>query len=280
MTTTGLERYARPWVLENLPQFPWVLARLIALFSAPPEAVDLKQVRELIRRDPSIASELLRRANTAAYATLVRVSSIDHALHVLGLQAVRRLILTVQLRQYLRRALSTAVLRRCWEHALAAAISAELVSHYVRIRPDQAYTAGLLHDLGRFAMLVNYPRSYGELLALSSEHDHLLEAERALFELDHCQLGACLALEWNFPRELIDVIALHHNPPPGEPFNLLRLASICCSLASLMGFGTAWMRGLQLEDVRSQLPEPAFWLLEPGIESFRARVLEQMMAYA
>lgn len=281
MTTTGSDWGVRPWVLENLPQFPWVLTRLIALFAAPVEEVDLRVARELIRRDPALVSELLRRANAAAHAPIGRVQSVDHALHVLGLHTVRRIVLTIRLRDYLGSALNHDVLKRCWQHCLACAFSAEQIAQYARLRPDQAYTAGLLHDLGRLALLVNFPKSYADLLGLAaSSRQELIAAERALFELDHCELGSCLAIEWQFPDELIRIIAQHHQPAQNGTFTLQHLISLTCRLADQMGFGVAPISlPDEVEEIRDQLPAPACWLLEPGLESFRARVLEQVTEF-
>ena len=226
-----------PWALRDLPPFPWITTKVLQLFAAPDDDIEVNRLTELIRADASLASELLRRANSALYGLRSQVSSVERAVAMLGLDKVKNLSITLGVGSYLKAALRLTVLRNCWRHSLGCALIAEELSLAYDIAPNQAYTAGLLHDVGRLGLLVKYPQSYADLLSVVMEnHFGMLKSERDLFDLDHCEAGAWLAQEWDFPDELVLVIGEHHSQPKDDCPDLLRLLHLSCRLADSMGF--------------------------------------------
>ena len=102
---------------------------------------------------------------------------------------------------------------------------------------ERAYTAGLLHDIGRLALMAQFPDEYGELLTIARHgHFNQIECERELFDIDHCQAGGWLAGEWNFPEDLVNSIALHHSGELKEG-SLPFVVSAACRIADILGFG-------------------------------------------
>ncbi len=228
------------WALKNLPPFPWVATKMLQLFSTPDDDVEVGRLMELIRADASLTSEILRRANSPLYGLKSQVSSLQHAVVLLGFDHLKALAITIGVNAYVKTALRLSVLRRCWRHSLACAMLAEQLAQPCGISKDQAYTAGLLHDIGMLALLVNYPQPYANLLSVVLENRFaLLASERDLFELDHCQAGALLAGQWNFPPELKGVVARHHDSPADARFDLLKLIHLSCRLADSLGFPVA-----------------------------------------
>lgn len=226
-----------PWALRNLPPFPWITTKLLQLCSAPDDEIDVPRLTELIQSDASLSSELLRRANSALFGARCQVSSVDRAVTMIGLDSVKSLALTIGVGSYLQASMKLAVLRRCWRHSLGTALLAQELSESFGVRPDQAYTAGLLHDVGRLGLLVKYPQSYADLLSVVVENGYsLLQSERDLFDVDHCEAGAWLAREWDYPRELVDVFGHHHEDQPADAAPLLRLINCSCRLADSLGF--------------------------------------------
>jgi putative nucleotidyltransferase with HDIG domain len=145
--------------------------------------------------------------------------------------------MTIGVGAYLKAALKLRILRRCWRHSLSCALLSEDLAAACGIPSDQAYTSGLLHDIGRLALLVKYPGPYADLLSVVIEnHFGLLSSERELFDIDHCQAGAWLAEQWNFPDELKRVVAKHHDPPRNGALDLLKLIHLSCRLADSLGF--------------------------------------------
>ena len=225
------------WALDEVPPFPWITTKVLQLFSTRTDDVEIKRLVELLRADAALGSELLRRANSALYGLKSQVMSLQHATVLLGMEQVKALAMTVGLGAYLKGALKLAVLRRCWRHSIGCALLAEELAPLCGLSPEQAYTAGLLHDLGRLALLTKYPQPYADLLSVVLENRFgLLTSERDLFDVDHCQAGAWLAGKWGFPEQLQRIAALHHDPPPNGPFDLLKLAHLSCRLADCLGF--------------------------------------------
>lgn len=240
----------------------------------------MDKVVELIGADGSLSSELLRRANSAMYGLPSQVSGLRHAATIMGLSNVRILALTLGLKAYLHTSVRHAGTHRCWRHSLGCAFLAEELSHACQIQPDRAYTAGLLHDIGRLMLLLRRPQEYGDLLSASAENGlDLLSSERALFDVDHCSAGAWLSRQWLFPDELTDVIAEHHDPRRDRDFDMVRLIHVSCKLAASFGFHatTAGSRENPRQILRA-LPKAARWLLKEDLNELRQVVEDKVTA--
>ena len=103
------------------------------------------------------------------------------------------------------------LLRRCWSHSLACGMFSQELATACFMKADEAYTAGLLHDIGRLGLLAAYPVEYANVLNVAVEYSFdVLHCERELFDIDHSEAGAWLAEQWKLPPEL-SVIAAHHH---------------------------------------------------------------------
>jgi len=225
----------KPWALKALPPFPAVALQLLSLLDNPD--VPLKKIVDLLRMDPALSGELLRVANSALYGFVQRIDTVSHAVVMLGSENVKRLALTVALNKFSGRFLRQEGLRACWDHVIATAVLAEQLAVELNTDKDRSYTAGLLHDIGRLALLASYPVEYSNLLAVAREGSFdQLECERQLFDIDHCATGQWLAQHWNLPPDFGLAIGQHHldGPVEGELTPLVRCS---CRLADAMGFG-------------------------------------------
>ncbi len=268
-----------PWALRDLPPFPWITTKILQLFSRRGDDVDIADLTELIRSDASLSTELLRRANSALFGMRSQVDSVNRAVTMIGLDRVRGLALTLGMGSFVRTALRIAVLRLAWRHSLASALLAEELAEVCGLRPDQGYTAGLLHDIGRLGLLVKYPESYADLLSVVAENNlGMLQSERDLFDIDHCEAGAWLAEKWNFPPALIEVIGNHHQEHTVVSPPLWRLAHLACRLAGSLGFDvieTVYRE--PPEAVLAELPRPV-QLGPDDLEELKNRTSEKVDA--
>ena len=107
-----------------------------------------------------------------------------------------------------------------WRHSIATAACAKVLARHVRFNQDYAFTAGLLHDIGRLVLVSAFPALYAEVIAYQQANDcYPLEAERAVLGLDHVEAGLALAEHWNFSDTMRLAIAGHHEPDkPGAGF--------------------------------------------------------------
>jgi len=273
---------ATPWALDNLPPFPAVATQILQLVSK--EDVSLSEVGTLIGADPVFAADVLQIANSALFAISFHVRSIAHAIAVLGMERVRGISLTRALGRYMAPALKIEALRRCWQHSLAGAILSERLARTCGVDREIAYTAGLLRDIGRLALLVKYPHPYADMLFVTQEHGFdLLATERDLFDVDHCQAGDWLIEKMQLPPELREVAARHHEDLDGKPFGLVQLVHVADLMSEALGFGVLNLAELpSFEGVLQQLPEPVRRRFTPAPtggndpEQLRAEVASKM----
>jgi putative nucleotidyltransferase with HDIG domain len=246
-----------PWALDKLPPFPLVATRLMQLLAR--EDVDITEVGRMISAEPVFATRVLQMANSPLFALTAQVKTISHAIVVLGLSRVKAITVTRALGDFVAPALNVRSLRVCWQNSLAGALLAEKLARASKMDPDFAYVAGLLRDIGRLALLVKYPDSYANLMAVSGENAYdLMTTERELFDVDHCQAGAWLMERMPFPPELAEVVAHHHDAPADGPFRMVHLIRIADRMADALGFAViAPVQPLQFADVAQELPESA-----------------------
>jgi putative nucleotidyltransferase with HDIG domain len=276
---TEQKSIGEPWALEDLPPFPWITTKVLQLCSGDGNDLDFSELTDLIRSDTSFAAELLCRANSPLFGMQSQVDSVDRAVTMIGLYRVRSLALTLGVTSYIRSALRISVLRRCWRHSVGSALLAEELAEPCGLHPDLAYTAGLLHDIGRLALLVKHPQPYADLLTVVSENQlSLLQGERDLFEIDHCEAGAWLTETWELPTSLIDVIANHHHGMTSKCPPIWRLIHLTCRLADSLGFAVVeTAEQEQPEAILTEFPRPV-QLNPDDIEKLRQRIVSKVNA--
>ena len=224
----------RPWALHALPPFPAVALQLMSLLDDTDAPI--KKIVSLLRIDPALSAEILRVSNSALYGLSRRIDNISHAVVVLGTEVVKRLALTVALGRFSRSFMRVHGLRVCWDHSVACALLAEELAQAMNQPKDRAYTAGLLHDIGRLALLTCYPIEYNNLFVVARENDFdELECEWELFDVDHCTAGAWLARHWNLPEDFVEAISQHHGAEPVDA-SLLSIVTAAHHVANRIGF--------------------------------------------
>jgi putative nucleotidyltransferase with HDIG domain len=250
-------RASRPWAVKNLQPLPAIAVRLMRLVST--DDVVFQRVADLIRVDPAFSAEVMRLANSPLLGCRDGAHGIMHALAILGLDRLKGLVMTVALRNFLSSALEDPLLLRCWRHSLASAVLCEELASASMLPKDRCYTAALLHDLGRLALLATYPQDYAELLREADECDlresDLLERERDRFDADHTEVGAWLAEDWQFPAEYVEVTRHHHDTSAPHGFGLLTAVQLSCRIADMLGFQVAGAAPLtSIEELKPQFP--------------------------
>jgi len=223
-----------PWALEKLPPFSPVAMRLVALLSD--EDVHVDQVSRFIAAEPVFAARILQLANSPLFALMRQVTSIPQAVIVVGLQRVKAIALTRALGDYVAPVLRRKALAACWRNTLAGAIAAELIAPSCGQDPGIAYTAGLLRDIGRLALLVKYPEAYSNAIEIAREGADLRETERSLFDLDHCQAGQWIVSRMFLPEEICRSVVHHHDRQIPDDWDLVRLVRTADRLADSLGF--------------------------------------------
>jgi HD-like signal output (HDOD) protein len=193
-------------------------------------------VARLVESDPGLAAETLTTANSSLFGFQSRIETIPHAISLLGNERIRRLGTSIVLKSYLRGLMTSPVAQRLWAHSVACGVIAAEIAPRVWAERDRAYTAGLLHDLGRVAMIAACPTELCALLDLPYESQReVLVAEQKTLGLDHCEAGWWLARAWALPEQLWEISRGHHDGLHAS-IDLLGLVSLSCRLADSLGF--------------------------------------------
>jgi len=239
--------------LETLRPFPAAACTLIRLIND--ERVDFREVSGVIAVDAAFSSQVLRLANSALLRGRYEITSILHALSVVGVDRLRDMVVTVALKNFLGDS-DNAFLHRSWRHNLATALWCEKLAKRFDIEIPLGYTAGILHDIGRIGLLMLLPEDYAAFLeGIPPDTADPLEAERRHCKTDHCQVGHSLAAAWNFPAVLRDVIAHHHDAVTRRSPRVRRLVQAACVAASMGGFYTTGReRNWASERIEALLP--------------------------
>ncbi|MCW7752478.1 HDOD domain-containing protein [Desulfobotulus sp. H1] len=209
--------------LKPIPQVALKILRMITY-----EDADFRDIAKEVRKDQVITAQTLRMCNAALYAGRNQVASIDDALVLLGQQTLVKSIISAALKTFYKQ--SDSVYSLCkgglFHHAMGTAVVAEHLAVATGIvHPATAYTAGLLHDIG-MVVLDQHITSACPLFyrGMKNEKHRILEVERRILGVDHCEVGAKLGLKWAFPESLIHAIRHHHKPEEGH--GVSRLAYI------------------------------------------------------
>jgi HD-like signal output (HDOD) protein len=199
--------------VRNLPTLPHILLKLMEACSG--ENADVAKISRIVEADPSLSSRILKLINSAYYGLPNKIESINHSVNCLGIDTVRNIAIGSSISQSFRppKVGTLFNLKVFWWHSLVCAVLARLIAKEARYpNPDEAFLAGLLHDIGRLVLWINYPEEYSELLEKYRNHSDLLLAGEARQGSTHCEISAWLLQEWGFSSFVIDAVLYHHEP--------------------------------------------------------------------
>jgi putative nucleotidyltransferase with HDIG domain len=195
--------------LDNLPSIPLVAEKVGQLVNDPRS--DARAIAAIMRDDPALTAKVLKLVNSPYFAIPGGVADVVHAISFLGFNTVHQLVLTVSAFKVLSREAGDAA-RNLFRHALGVAGAAEALAEIVgHPAPAECFTAGMLHDLGKLALLQLEPGIYAQVVACAGERGiSLHEAEVEIGLPHHEVLGLRLAKRWRFPLALQAAIGHHH----------------------------------------------------------------------
>ena len=225
---------ARLETLRSLPTLPHILLQLIETCNRP--EMGLKDLTRLINQDPALSERVLRLVNSAYYSLQQKVSTIDQALLLLGLEAVRNIAISSSVYQVFQGspAKHGLNLKRFWWHSVSCAVAARLLAVKTAFpSPDEAFLAGLLHDIGKILLWSSFRGEYSAILKACGERSAELLAAEQKMGLTHAEAGAWLLGRWDLRSFLPDAVRYHHEPPVriAESFPLVRIvfaANLLC----------------------------------------------------
>ena len=217
--------------LKRLPTQPSAAMRVLwALGDTDTSAGELAR---LVEADPALSTRIMQLANTAQYGLFRRVSSAAHAIMVVGFVSVRSLAVSSACGLFVDKRRS--VPENYWSHSAATAAASSVIAEYTDAPISDAFSAGLLHDLGIALLFRQSPETYDTVVERAAELGSLCEAEREILGADHVWVAASVLEAWHFPAPFTQAIGGHHgDPASADPLTQAVIAGK--ALAEHLGF--------------------------------------------
>ena len=220
--------------LEGLPTLPPIVQRLNRMIED--EKTSIHQIADLIEKDQIITTKILRLANSAFYGFPKKVSTVQNALMLLGINIVKVLIITSSIFDIIYKEDVNL-----WEHSIGVAACSKILAEKLELKePQEVATAGLLHDLGKIVEKVSFKEDYKKILELVQNNKDPLKAEKEILGIDHAEIGSFLMRIWNIPDRLIEAVDAHHELEKAKKFKkeaaIVHLSNV---LVHARGYGSS-----------------------------------------
>jgi HD-like signal output (HDOD) protein len=240
----------------EIPTLPVAQVRALSLISNV--SPSFEELGAVVDADPALTAALLRAANSAISSPVDRVRTARIAMVRIGASESRRLVMSIALSQSFGSIAESHIDEaELWRHLIATGLLADATA-WGEVRHSEAFTAGLLHDLGRLAMAAQDPKRYAKVVDLARRGTPALEGERTVFGMNHCQWGESIGRAWGFPGEIVDAIGGHHASSQSD---LAWVVTRARELAASLGIGDGLVP-----------PEPP----GPGSEASMLPVIEEL----
>ncbi len=266
--------------IRDIPSLPEVVNRIVEIMSKP--NTPASEIAQLISYDPGLTSKVLRMTNSAAYGFQRQISSVQHGIMILGFNTVRGLVLSASIFKMFEGQSEAKGLshKAFWEHSMATAIVSRSVAEELKLPDmDDAFSAGMLHDIGKIVLDVYFKKYYVYVLNKARKtrvpfHGvPFIMVEQDVLETDHSEIGAFLANKWKLPITITEVIQFHHAPQKAET---------CQSLVYVVAFANELVRvhflnhGIFKRELFSQSVLEYLNLEDEQIRALQSRVKEEL----
>ncbi len=202
-----------------LPSFPAIYLEIMKLLNSPTTSID--EIAELVSQDPSMSAKMLQVVNSAAIGLPEPVNSSFEAVQQLGINTVRSLALSAHVfEKFEKQPANFFSAKSLWEHLMATATLARKIMELeggTESDIEEAYTAGILHDIGKLMLADNLPNEFQQALMLAEARNIPLHvAEQQIFSANHAGIAAYLLGLWGLSAPIVEAVALHHSPEQTE----------------------------------------------------------------
>jgi len=225
--------------VKDLPPLPTSAMRVMDLIKKPETTV--KELEFVIGQDPALTAGILRQANSAFYGYARRISTLQDAIVILGFKVIENLAMTAAVAPMLKTPIIGYEIEQdgLWQHSILTGIAAKSICKRVRLPfGDAAFTAGLLHDMGKLIISIYLQQIGGYMVErVSISKLSYVELEEKIIGFNHATVGGYMAKSWNLPDDLAESISCHHTP-------MLSQANIPLTCAVHVANGVANMLGV------------------------------------
>ncbi len=252
--------------VDKLPRISPLLTKLIALLADPD--CDVYDLSSIVEKDPVLSAQVLQRANSAWFGRMQPVSSVHHAIALLGVGSMRRFAVGSSISNLFSRH-STAPsfsMTRFNLHSVATGTLLEILADELPVHGrEHAFVAGLLHDMCKLLIAAHMPKQYEDILAIAAASGRAeIECEREVLGMDHAELSDLAISRWELDRSIAVAARYHHDParaveiervPPGR---IGLTAVLCKSNEFVKALGMSILPPLSLPEAPPPLEFPGF----------------------
>ena len=213
MKNHSIEFFDKIEATKSLLTLPHILLKLLEVCNKKPVKID--EISQIINKDAPLSMRLMSMVNPVRYGQPNRVTSIDQTLLLLGPDITKNIAISAIVQQSFNKMENSYIpaLKILWRHSLMCAVLAEMIARKVSYpSPDEAYLAGLFHDIGKLVLWVNYQNEYTEALQSTGSNPALLIDNEKRLGISHCETGAQLINSWSPQSFIADAVLYHHEP--------------------------------------------------------------------
>jgi putative nucleotidyltransferase with HDIG domain len=227
-------------LIRHVPPFPKVAERVMALIKDPD--VTAHQLAEVIQYDQAITANVLKICNAAYFGIPRKVNSLDEGLVVIGHDILKDIIIASSSARFFKGKVGAGYgLKQgdMWRHSVATGIMAKLLVRHIKdVDSGSAFTAALLHDIGKRFLSSFVADDFEQIVEkVGRENCSFVKAEQEFLGIDHAALGGMILEKWKFDQQLIDAVREHHNPTALKREPLTALVALSNSLIISLGIG-------------------------------------------
>ncbi len=223
--------------IEQIPTLPVVSKRIMELLHKDDEP--LSKIGELIEQDLAIATRILKIANSPFYGTLNTVTSITHALAILGLTEVKGILAAISIQNFFPPESEDSIFSRekFWKHSVICSQVAKLLSRHFSIPDDGSlFLSGLIHDMGKVIFDVYFNEEFVKICDyVATKKVSFSKAEKTILGVTHYQVAATVLQQWRIPKKIACQVFYHHAPWQDKTYStgscLIYLANIFTKIA-------------------------------------------------
>ncbi|GBC95452.1 Hydrogenase transcriptional regulatory protein hupR1 [bacterium HR16] len=230
--------------IKSLPSLPSLYTRIIEILQS--DDPSLQKIGEIVSEDIAMSAKVLQLVNSSFFGIARRISNPVQAVMFLGLETVKALVLSVQIfAKWESSKVKGFDIERLWHHSMTVGAMAKRLAETEQLAAravDEAFTAGLLHDVGKLILAASLPDAYQKVMAASkAQRIPLWRAEEQAFGTTHAEVGAYLLGLWGLPTSIVEAVAWHHRPAecPARTF---------CPLTTVHVANALWYQSAHEED--------------------------------
>jgi HD-like signal output (HDOD) protein len=197
--------------IRNLPTMPIIVSEVLAAVDNPKSSA--ASLAKLIEKDQALTARVLRIANSPFYGYTRKISTIDLAIVIMGFNTLKEIVLSIVIQRFFSKVKVTVFnLKDFWQYGLFCGSSARLLSRKLGYKlAGEAFVAGLMHDIGILIIAEYFTPKFKEIKDYMSTHQvSLIDAEQAVLECTHPEIGAWMADKWNLPEKMVLALRYHH----------------------------------------------------------------------